>query len=111
MTEEQHQSDYLKYRGKCKKLAEAAVAEDPTLRLVRGYYTCPMWRTTEPHWWCERPDGTIVDPTKDQFPERRRNRSPPEPTLPPLRFIGLFIVRWGLRLWQPERSRRLRRTE
>jgi hypothetical protein len=63
-------SDYLKYRGKCRELSEAAVAADPSLRLVRGYYTCPFWRTTEAHWWTVRPDGSIHDPTKDQFPSR-----------------------------------------
>lgn len=57
-----------KLRGKCKELAEAAVVADPTLRLVRGWYFCPIWGTDEQHWWCERPDGTVVDPTAGQFP-------------------------------------------
>jgi len=49
-------------------MSEAAVAADPTLKLVRGYYTCPMWGRKEPHWWTVRPDGTIHDPTCLQFP-------------------------------------------
>lgn len=61
--------DYLKYRGKCKEMSEALVAADPTLRLVRGYYYDLAWGE-QPHWWTERPDGTVVDPTKDQFPTK-----------------------------------------
>jgi hypothetical protein len=60
-------SDYEKYRGKCKEMSEALVTEDSTLRLVRGHYWCPIWNTEEPHWWCVKEDGTIVDPTAKQF--------------------------------------------
>lgn len=59
---------YDLFRGKCKELSEAAAAADPTLRLVRGHYFCPIWNTNEPHWWTVRPDGTIFDPTARQFP-------------------------------------------
>lgn len=62
-------SDYLMYRGKCKELAEAEVSVDPTLRLVRGYYLCPLWGQ-QAHWWCVKPDGTIVDPSVRQFPTK-----------------------------------------
>jgi hypothetical protein len=64
---QERQNDYLKYRGKCKELAEAAVAADPSLRLVRGYYHCPLWGK-QAHWWAEKTDGTIVDPSVKQFP-------------------------------------------
>lgn len=64
------QSDYLRYRGKCREMSEAACAADPTLTLVRGHYFCTIWGTDEAHWWCARPDGTILDPSKDQFPSR-----------------------------------------
>ncbi len=64
------QSDYIKFRGKCKELSEAACASDPTLKLVRGHYYCPFWNSNEPHWWCERKDGTVYDPSKDQFPSK-----------------------------------------
>ena len=40
---------------------------DPSLRLVRGFYHCPLWGKQN-HWWCVRSDGTIVDPTVKQFP-------------------------------------------
>ena len=63
-------ADYIKYRGKCRQFSEQLIKEDPTLRLVRGYYYCPTWNKTMQHWWCEKPDGTIVDPTKDQFPSK-----------------------------------------
>lgn len=63
-------SDYLQFRGKCKELSEAEVARDPSLRLVRGHYFCPLWNREEPHWWCVRPDGAIVDPSARQFPSK-----------------------------------------
>lgn len=61
------QTDYMKYRGKCKEFCEQAIKEDPTLTLVRGHYFCPIWGTSEPHWWTIRKDGTIYDPTAAQF--------------------------------------------
>jgi hypothetical protein len=67
---EQDTSDYVKYRGKCKEFCEEAIRNDPTLRLVRGYYYCVPWGTDEAHWWTVRQDGTIYDPTKDQFPDK-----------------------------------------
>lgn len=60
-------SDYLDYRGKCKEMAEAVCAADPNLRLVRGFYHCPIWGK-QPHWWAEKPDGTVIDPSVKQFP-------------------------------------------
>jgi hypothetical protein len=66
---EQEEANYLKYRGKCKEMSEAAVAADSTLILVRGHYHCPIWGE-QPHWWAKRQDGTVVDPTKDQFPSK-----------------------------------------
>ena len=62
--------DYTKFRGKCKEMSEALCAADPTLTLVRGHYFCPIWNSDEPHWWCTKPDGTIVDPTAAQFPSK-----------------------------------------
>lgn len=62
-------SDYTKYRGKCRQMSEELVKQDKSLRLVRGYYLCPAWGE-QPHWWCVREDGTIVDPTRKQFPSK-----------------------------------------
>lgn len=60
-------ADYRQYRGECKKQAEAAVLKDPTLKIVRGHYYCHAYGR-QPHWWCERQDGTVVDPSARQFP-------------------------------------------
>ncbi len=63
------ESDYQTFRGKCKEMSEALVAANPTLALVRGHYHCPFWGE-QAHWWTKAVDGTIHDPTKDQFPSR-----------------------------------------
>lgn len=52
-----------------KEMAEEAVKKDPSLRLAKGWYICPRWGRQE-HWWTVRKDGTINDPTKDQFPSK-----------------------------------------
>jgi hypothetical protein len=62
------EENYRIFRGRCQELSEQACAADPSLTLVRGHYFCPLWGTEEPHWWCVRPDGTIHDPSKQQFP-------------------------------------------
>lgn len=67
MTSEQLEG-YFKYRGKCKQFCEEAIKADPTLTLVRGHYYEPLWGTNEQHWWTKRQDGTIFDPTREQFP-------------------------------------------
>lgn len=61
--------DYVKFRGRCKELSDAAIAADPSLTLVRGYYDCPLWGR-QAHWWTVRPDGTIYDPSVAQFPTK-----------------------------------------
>jgi len=61
--------DYKKYRGKCKEYVHMALLSDSTLTAVRGHYECPLWGL-QAHWWCVRQDGTIYDPTKDQFPSK-----------------------------------------
>ena len=69
MTEAVEVTDYSLFRGKCKEMAEEACRKDSNLRLVRGYYWCPMWGKNE-HWWAQRPDGTVVDPSVRQFPTK-----------------------------------------
>src|SRR5688572_31601131 len=61
--------DYAKFRGKCREMSEALCAEDSTLTLMRGHYMCPFWGE-QPHWWCQKADGTVVDPTAAQFPSK-----------------------------------------
>lgn len=60
--------DYKKYRGKCKEFCEALIIERPELTMVRGYYYEPNWNREEAHWWCVDSIGTIIDPTRKQFP-------------------------------------------
>jgi len=68
-TDKSFESLYQMYRGRCKAYSEAAVAKDPTLTLVRGHYYCPYWGE-QPHWWTVRSDGTVYDPTAEQFPSK-----------------------------------------
>lgn len=62
--------DYNQYRGKCREMSEELVAADPSLKLVRGFYFCPIWNSAEQHWWCENQEGKIIDPTAKQFPSK-----------------------------------------
>lgn len=61
-------NEYLKYRGRCKDLAESLCTKNKSLTLVRGYYYCPIWGVESQHWWCKDVDGNIVDPSAEQFP-------------------------------------------
>lgn len=63
------ESDYTKYRGKCKEMAKEAVSLDPSLKLVRGFYHCPLWGKQQ-HWWTVRQNGDIYDPSCRQFPTK-----------------------------------------
>lgn len=69
-------TDYARFRGKCREMSEALCAEDPTLTLVRGHYFCPEWGE-QSHWWCQREDATVVDPTAAQFPSKGRGEYVP----------------------------------
>ena len=62
------ETNYMKYRGKCKEYVDDLCAKDPSLTPVRGHYWCPIWNTEDPHWWCVDKEGNIIDPTKLQFP-------------------------------------------
>ena len=64
------QSDYMKYRGKCKEACEALVVKNPNMKMVRGHYYDCMWDKSEQHWWCVDENNVIHDPTKDQFPTK-----------------------------------------
>jgi hypothetical protein len=56
------------YARKCHLYVLKWHEKDPTLTPVRGFYFCPVWRRDRQHWWLRRPDGTVFDPTKTQFP-------------------------------------------
>ena len=60
------ETDYQKYRGKCKEYVEKAIKEDSSLTAVRGYYDCPLLGRQQ-HWWCVDLKGNIIDPTAKQF--------------------------------------------
>ena len=62
------QSNYSKYRGKCKKFVDKICKEDSTLTPVRGHYICWAWGK-QAHWWAIDKKGKIIDPTVDQFPK------------------------------------------
>lgn len=61
-------SDYSQYRGKCKEYCEKLCLEDSTLKMVRGFYFCPIWNRDQQHWWCVNEQNEIIDPTCKQFP-------------------------------------------
>jgi hypothetical protein len=55
--------------GKCYDWSCDMADAFPELRLVRGHYYCTAWGERA-HWWLVAPDGSIVDPTAEQFPSR-----------------------------------------
>jgi hypothetical protein len=52
-------------RGKCASATKAMVEAFPELRRAAGFVHCTWGR--EEHWWCVAPDGSVVDPTVEQF--------------------------------------------
>lgn len=50
----------------CRRISEEMCEAFPELRRVRGHYYGGGMQHA--HWWCELPDGTVVDPTAAQFP-------------------------------------------
>ncbi len=62
---------YRLLAGKCHTICEAIAKVDDEWTLTRGHYVCPQWGTRS-HWWLKAKDGTIYDPTVDQFPAPRR---------------------------------------
>jgi len=64
----EEETNYMKFRGKCRGMCVEACNNDKSLTLVRGHYFCPIWNKNEQHWWTVREDGSIYDPTCKQFP-------------------------------------------
>lgn len=60
-------SSFSEAYGKCAEITLEIAEKDPSLTRVRGHYICPIWGKRG-HWWLKKEDGTIVDPTKAQFP-------------------------------------------
>ena len=48
-----NESNYQKYRGKCKEFVDEAVKQDPSLTAIRGYYYDHVWGRQQ-HWWCQK---------------------------------------------------------
>jgi len=49
----------------CDTATAKMVAAFPELRRVRGHAMVGV--DFRPHWWCETPDGEVVDPTAHQW--------------------------------------------
>ncbi len=43
-------NNYLKYRGKCKELAQQECNINKELALVKGWYYCPIGNVKKEHW-------------------------------------------------------------
>lgn len=52
--------------GACRRATEAMVAAFHELRRVAGWALTADRGRVE-HWWCETPDGAVVDPTASQY--------------------------------------------
>jgi hypothetical protein len=55
--------------GLCAAWTKRMAEEFPELRRARGHYLDALWGPRE-HWWLVAPDGSVVDPTKDQLPDK-----------------------------------------
>lgn len=55
--------------GQCAEVTQQMADAFPELTRVRGHYYCIVWGERA-HWWLVDSDGTIVDPTADQFPTK-----------------------------------------
>jgi len=55
--------------GLCEEATVGMLAQFSELKRVRGHVRWQGQREKPwPHWWCVAPDGSIVDPTVEQFP-------------------------------------------
>ena len=53
--------------GRCHEAVTAMNLAFPDLTKVRGHVHCPQPWGKRGHWWLTTADGTIVDPTVEQF--------------------------------------------
>lgn len=53
--------------GTCEQAVDSLIAQNPALTKVAGWYIDAHWGPRE-HFWATAPDGTIIDPTVEQFP-------------------------------------------
>ena len=52
-------------RGRCAEATVEMIKAFPELRRACGFVTVQWGR--DQHWWCVAPDGSVVDPTAEQF--------------------------------------------
>jgi hypothetical protein len=71
ITAHRNPDDPFHGRGACESLSSLMAQEFPELRQTAGYYYDSCWGPQQ-HWWCVAPDGTVVDPTSEQFPSKGR---------------------------------------
>ncbi len=71
--------------GKCAEVTNEMAVAFPELVRVRGHYYCWVWGERS-HWWLVDENGSIVDPTAEQFPSKGNGEyvqwidGTPEPT-------------------------------
>lgn len=64
---ESHHGTYEKTYGKCREACEAMAKEFPELRIAKGHADTLGWGRRA-HWWLVADNGSIIDPTRKQFP-------------------------------------------
>ena len=55
--------------GQCKEVTRQMAETFPELKRIRGHYYCWAWGERA-HWWLADTNGTIIDPTAQQFPSK-----------------------------------------
>ena len=59
--------DYESTYGQCIQATKSMTKAFPELRTAKGFLFDAQWGRRQ-HMWCVAQDGSIVDPTKKQFP-------------------------------------------
>ena len=55
--------------GACREVTEKMLEAFPHLKRVKGLYHC-VFIGERTHWWLVDTDGSVVDPTRMQFPSK-----------------------------------------
>ena len=64
--------------GQCKEVTRQMAEAFPELKRIRGHYYCWAWGERA-HWWLADANGTIIDPTAQQFPSKGKGEYVPWP--------------------------------
>ena len=67
--------------GKCRSACEEMLLIFPELKIVRGHIYDAYWGKRG-HFWLVTEDGTIIDPTRGQFPARSIQYEAWDPSVP-----------------------------